>query len=371
MSGPERVDVNLRAQPKRLSSASAFQASLLNHASSTYIAVGFDATDSRVFIRDDTNGALKQATSTDAWATTANFSVSNSKGLPASPNAVLYSTVVKIIRFGASLYLLAKDNVTNLYGIYRAAPASGNNAFSWSDPLHQFLTTAATGFATCFNADSAYMYLAEYGDPTDGPTAWRSADGTTWTQIYTETAQGTPMRHIHAIAPDPYNAGHVWMTLGDGDANREVLKSTDYGSTWETFEGSANWQAVQISFSSGYIYFASDSQRGHVWVMDRRNNQKYWICAGLAKNMSVPGAATVTDTFYVNGYAGCVDPSTDEYYFSLINDGAGGNTAGLFYVPFHGSPPVLIDKLATNATPVGIFQGFIWYGKSRRPLHSV
>ncbi|MCC6530919.1 MAG: hypothetical protein IT531_00080 [Burkholderiales bacterium] len=370
MNGPERISVNPHAQPQRLSSVSAFQASLLNHATSSYLFCGADPIDSRVFIRDDTGGILRQATTTDGWATTANFSVSTSKGLPTTPNAVLYSGVVKIIRFGASLYLLSKDSVTNLYGVYRAAPASGNTAFSWSAPLKQMTDASATALYPCFSADATYMYLAEYGDPTGGPTVWRSADGDTWTQIYTEVGQGTPMRHAHAIAPDPHNAGHLWMTLGDGNANRTVLRSTDYGDTWSTFEVSASWQAVQISFSQQYIYFAGDSQRGHVWVVDRRNTQKYWVCAGLAKNMGVPAAAASTDSFYANGYFGVVDPATDEYYFSLINDGAGGNTPGLFFVPFHGAAPVLLDKLASNATPVDIFQGFLWYGKSRRPVHS-
>ena len=66
-----------------------------------------------------------------------------------------------------------------------------------------------------------------------------------------------------------------------------------------------------------------------------------------------------------------VDPGTNEFYFTLLADGGGGNTPGLFVVPFPGAAPVLVEKFAAVASPMEIFQGYLWVGKYRRPLHSV
>lgn len=366
-----RPDSSPCVLPVLPASASDYQSSVLNHASSTYKCVGYDDVDGLAFIRDDTGGVLRQGSSSDSWATTAGASWSTNKTLPTSPNAVLYSSVVRMLRFKGKLYLLAKDSVTNLVGVYRCDPAAGNTAFSWSTPVHQMLSTVASALWTCFHADADYLWLGEYGDPTGGPTVWRSADGTTWTQIYTEVGQSPAMRHMHAIASDPYAPGDVYMTLGDGNAARTVLVSHDHGDTWSVLAASATWQAVQISFSSLYVWFAGDSNRGHVWALVRATGALRWVCAGLMKNQAVPAAAASTDQFFHNGYFGTVDPATEEYYFSLVNDGAGGNTAGLCIVPFPGASPVLIDKLATNELPVFIAAGFIWFGKYRRPLHLV
>ena len=361
----------LGSQTTLPSSNSAYQAMVLNHASSTYQFAGADETDGVVWVVDTTGGILRQGSTSDAWATTAGVTWSGNKTLPTSPNAVLYTAVTKLIRFGAHVYLLGKDSVTNLYGIYRSDPKAGSTAFVWSAPLHQFLSTAATALYTVFSSGGGYLWLGEYGDPTGGPTVWRSSDGTTWTQIYTEVGQGTPQRHMHAIAHDPYSPGTVWMTLGDANAGREIMKSTNYGTTWAVFEANAAWQAVQISFSATHIYFGGDSARGHLFVVDRETGTKRWACAGLAKNQAVPGAAASTDTFYTNGYFGVCDPNTGEYYFSLQNDGAGGNTLGFFVVPWLGAAPVLIEKPVNTGTPVDIFAGFVWCGKARRPLHSI
>jgi len=355
-----------------LTSAAHYEASLLNHATQTYNFIGFDQIDGVVWVRDDTNGVLRQGTTNNAWSTTAGVTWSGSRARPTTPNAVLYTGIVKMLRFKASVYLLAKDSVSNITGVYRSPPIVGAGDFAWeATPVKQLASAGATGFYTVLNADADYLYLAEYGDPTGGPSAWRSADGTTWEQIYTEVGQGTPQRHIHAITPDPYNAGHLWMTMGDANAPREIMRSVDYGNTWTLVTANSRYQGVQISFTRSYVYIAGDSQQGIVMTIDRDTNVITWASSGLFKNLPVPKPTALTDEWYYNAWVGVVDPATGEYYCSANDTSAGGNTPGLFCVPTRGAPPVLIEKLAAASLPVDIAGGMLWFGKYRRPLHSI
>lgn len=107
--------------------------------------------------------------------------------------------------------------------------------------------------------------FAEYGDPVGGPSVYRTTDGTTWSTVYGPDAT---QRHIHDIAPDPFNDGHWWMTCGDGTA-KTIQRSTDGGDTWSVVVASSVWQGVQISFTEDLVWIAGDSQRGTVMVLDR------------------------------------------------------------------------------------------------------
>ncbi len=360
----------IQGLPRMISGDSNYQASILNHAANSYDFCGYDSVDSVVFIKDTTGGILRQGTTSDAWETQANATFTGNKTLPTSPNAVLYTGIVKIIRFKGKLYLLAKDSVTNLTGIYRTDPTPGATAFTWSAPLKQMMSSTATGLYTVFDADDSYMYLGEYGDPVGGPTVWRSADGDTWTQIYTEIGgAGGNQRHMHAIAADPYNAGHVWMTLGDANAPREIMRSVDYGTTWTLVTASSKYQGVQISFSPSWVHIAGDSQRGIVMAVRRSDNTIFWASSGSFKNLPVVAPAAVSDSWYYNAWYGVVDPITGEYYCTANDASAGGNTPGLFCVPFPGAAPLLVEKTASITSPVDIAAGFLWFGKYRRKLH--
>ena len=299
------------------------------HASSAYMVKGVDLTDNCIFCRDDTGSYIRQSTD---WGAT----WSASKG---EPTNVTHSTITKFVRFGAYIYVLAKDSSDNLYKVWRASPASGDTAFTWSSPLHAMASTGATALGSSLSASSSYLYLAEYGSPTGGPAAYRSANGTDWTTIYTADATLT---HIHAIAEDPYNAGHVWMTCGDGTA-KTIQRSTDYGDTWSVVVASSAWQGVQISFSPEWVFVAGDGSRGTVVVVDRDTGTPYWGSTNFHWNVAVPGAATVTDKYWKNAYFGAVDPATGIYYCVANDTSASGTTMGLFWLPRVGSSLQILD----------------------------
>jgi hypothetical protein len=345
-----------------VSTSSGWADSLLNHPTSSYAVLGTDAVDGVVFIKDETGGLLRQAVqSGGTWKT---LSISNSKGWPAN---VTYDGAKRMLRFNGMLYLLAKDNSNGLMSLFRTAPASGNTAFSWSGPLMTF-ASGANALYCSMAADASYLYLGEYGDVPAGPSAYRTSDGTTFTTIYTEVGLTPHQRHIHAIAPDPFNVGDVWMTTGDANAAREIMRSRDYGATWSVVQGHSDWQAVYISFTPDWVYLAGDSQKSHLILIDRATGDAFHACAGLAKNIAVPGATASTDRFYANGWMGTVDPDTGAYYFITNDASVSGNTPGLFIVTEPGAAPILIDKLNSIPGSVEVFDGWLWFGRYRRPL---
>ena len=322
-----------------------------NHASSTYVIRGIDAVAGTLFVLDSTGGVLRQCDSPSA----ATPSWGSSKGLPTD---VTYANCVRLLRFGSSIYMLAKTTTDSIYKIFSATPNSQSSAFTWSSVLHAMTDANSTALQTSFEADASYMYLAEYGDPGAGPRAWRSADGATWSLIYGPDAT---MRHIHAITPDPYRPGHVYMTCGDG-VSKAVQRSTDYGSTWATVVSSSGWQAVQISFSEKAVYFAGDSQRGIVWYMDRDELVPRWLTPATLANLAVPKPAALTDQFYLNAWYGAIDPATGIYYASANDSSAGGTIPASFQIVGPGAYPSMIHKYAAIQSWVVIAFGRAWIG---------
>ncbi|HEX5901782.1 MAG TPA: hypothetical protein VF028_01500 [Actinomycetota bacterium] len=222
---------------------------------------------------------------------------SGNKGLP--PNTS-YTTFGKVVRFKGYLYVVSRDSSTGRFGVYRTPPAAGNTPYSWSAALVT-LAPGASSLGTTMNADGSHLYLGEYGDPQEGRRILRSADGPNWEVVF---GPDSAVRHIHAVAPDPYHPGHVWATLGDG-GGKAVMRSTDFGApgSWHVVVSSSFWQAVQISFSPQWIFFAGDSGNGTVWVLDRQHLQPIWAATNYHATMPVPGGSS-GDAFYRNAFYG-------------------------------------------------------------------
>lgn len=217
-----------------------------------------------------------------------------SKGIPANTSA---TAKAKVVRFGAKLYLLIRNTVSSRFEVYSMDPVAGGTAFTYSAPLHT-MVSGATIIGTVFTAGSQNLFLAEYGDPTGGPSIYRSANGTTWTTVLGPLAG---VRHCHAVAEDPYNAGHIYASFGDGSGQARIYRSTSHGDagTWTQIVTDADWQAVQISFTPELVWFASDQQYGStVFTMDRTELVPRWQSKRNHQMIAVPGGVggrTVTD----------------------------------------------------------------------------
>lgn len=273
----------------------------------------------------------------------------------------------KLCRFGAHIYCAVLNSSNSRVEVYRAAPIAGNTAFSWSSVLLTE-TAGATTHNTVMNADATYLYLAEYGDPPAGPCAYRTADGVTWETIY---GPDVALRHIHSIKPDPYHAGHVYMTCGDGVGNKTVQRSTNYGTTWTQLT-SATWQAVQISFDPEFVWFAADSSRGTVFVIDRDDLTAMWASTNSHRNFAHPDV-TASLVYGGNCYLGAVEPSSGVYY-CVSNESASGRAMGLFYMTQAGGRLEILDAGANNISLNGevIFGGgYVFSGGWRHPLVTI
>lgn len=211
-----------------------------------------------------------------------------------------------IVEFKGSLYLMTNLTDGSAQVVSQAARSDGDTLFSWTNVLTMTSGSQVGGGAAVLAQDGAYIYAAEYRDPVGGPSAYRSADGTTWTKVFGPAASN---RHIHAIAPDPYNPGHVWMTLGDG-GQYYILHSTDYGSTWTEMAPAAdapNWQALQISFSSTHIWFAADNRFSTCFIYERSTGTFKDATPNTHRHIAVPGPVPrngpnyVTDGAFTSG----------------------------------------------------------------------
>ena len=324
-----------------------------NHPTNYLLVRGVDAVDGILIGIDLSSGFPRQSAD---WGAT----WSGNKGLP--PNTS-YTTFGKVLRFKGNLYVVSKDASTGLTGVYRTPPAAGNTLYGWSSALVT-LPPGASSLGTTMNADGSYLYLGEYGDPQGGPRILRSADGVNW-----EVAFGpdSSLRHIHAVAPDPYTPGVVWAATGDG-VGKAVLRSTSFGApgSWQVVVSSSSWQAVQISFSPEWVFFAGDNGIGTVWVLDRQQLQPMWAATNYHATIPVPGGST-GDAFYRNAFYGSVDPVTGVYYASTAVEATSGNTKGLFALPAIGGELQFLD-FNSAGTEVFIAGGRVWSGPNNYPL---
>ena len=328
-------------QATRITNAAPFVSTRIN-TPAAIVVMGIDPSNpGRVFGSNRSFGPY--AMSTDGGTTWA-----NGASLPAGTTN---TSVQKFVTFKGNLYAMATETATARVGIYRSPNTTAASGWAWSAPLVQ-TPVGVEGKSTVFNAGSNYLFFGEYEAAgtnlagLGGPQLMRSTDGVTWEVVWGRDAT---VKHIHAVYEDPYNPGHVYMTLGDNGTPHSVLRSTEHGAagTWEaiiTTPGSANpWQSVQISFSERYVWLASDRRGWSVAVFDRDDLTPYVVSLNNPYMMAVPGAAVTTDRFYEIGYLGAVDPETEVFYLSQSDTSTLGNTFGNFFLPQIGSRLELLD----------------------------
>ena len=307
------------------------------HPPDGYYVRGVDRVDGRLLVVDSTANALRQSSD---WGAT----WSGNKGLP---SGVGITQVSKLVRFGNYIYLLATGSPSA--GVWRAPPATGDTPYVWSPQLLA-LTRGATAIMTDLEVSTwganDYLYSGDYGDPVGGPSMWRisltdaNGAGTTWDRIY---GPDRHQRHIHAVAPDPYNRGQVWATLGDG-GTRTVLRSLDYGATWSVVIADYHWQGVQISFDPRYVYIALDQPGFTYYVIDRATLQPHIASPNSHAELAIPPPAPPGARYYAIANFGAVDPTTGAYYCVANDTASSGSWMGMFFDRRVGMPVQVLDR---------------------------
>jgi hypothetical protein len=351
--------VNVPASP---ASAFAGGATRISPAGVLWLVRGIDRVDRRLFVEDVTNHYLRES---DDWGAT----FSGNRGLPAG-----VTSVGKVLRFGPRLFMVGRDPTTGLVGVYSAMPTPLNVPLQWSGPSIT-IAPPATVLQTDFNSDSRYLYLGEYGDPKPGPELFRSPDGVHWQMVFASAA----MRHIHAVAGDPYRPGDVWMTVGDGVA-RSIWRSTSYGApgSWRAVVKSAAWQSVQISFSRSRIYLASDASGSSTFFILNRRTLKPALGTRQRFQLIHPPGSPPGTRYLFNAFFGAVDPSTGVYYCVADDESGSGNPLGgtwqgMFGVRRIGGPVQVLHPGGVGISLNGevfVGGGRVWSGQWSLPaLH--
>ena len=265
----------------------------------TLSVVGLDPIAGTLLASDRTGGNLSISTNNGSTWTHGRGNIPNSLQTPAP----------RLLRYGAHIYGMAVNSTDGLIGVYRSAPATPSNTFSWGSRLVTASpsTSSINGKGTIFHAGATALMLGDYGDyDAPGAKIQRSLDGTTWTTVW---GPSTGIRHVHCVIEDPYNAGHWYASLGDNLASACMIRSLDNGDTWETVvpaSGSNAWQGVQITFDAENIYMAADRYGHTAMYLDRATLTPRVFGKGYHAYHPVPGgrsARIVTDLVTTNGSA--------------------------------------------------------------------
>jgi hypothetical protein len=334
---------------------------------STLLLRGIDLADGLLYAADLDQNTLRQSSD---WAAT----WSAPKTLPAGTTADL---TTKVLIFNGLVYCASRDGAGSL-AVYVSPPAPGDAPYTWTQTPLAAQTPTSAKSGTQFTHDDQFLYAAEYGDPPNGPNVYRSADGTKWDTVFSKTDQmaliGRTARHIHAVAVDPYNAGHVYITTGDfGIATGAALwRSTQAGDpgTWEVVLRTGTWQSSQISFDAGSIWLAADNHVDTAVVVDRSTLTARTAASTHHYLIPVPGGAP-GDAYFRIASHGRVDEQTGIYYCVATTDV--GNTDGMFAIESIGAPVTLLDPGGIGIemqSEVFIANGAVWSGQWFRPLLS-
>ena len=136
-------------------------------------------------------------------------------------------------------------------------------------PGHQGVCVTPNGF----------IFFGEYtlNPKRDHDTRlFRSIDsGKTFQTIL--TLRKEEVRHIHFIKWDPYEEC-LWLGTGDRDEENFLMKSYDYGETWEKIGGGTqDWRAIGVCFNKDSIIWGTDAgsvpDKNHLIRMNRETHE--------------------------------------------------------------------------------------------------
>ena len=156
-------------------------------------------------------------------------------------------------------YVIGKDGATKyVFKGYR-----GNK------PAHQGVCVTPNG----------YIFFGEYtlNPKRDHDTClYRSIDGGKTFEII-HVFKKNEIRHIHFIKWDPYDEC-LWLGTGDEDSENLVLRSFDYGDTWEKVGGGTqNWRAIGVCFDKNNVIWGTDAgsvpDQNYIIQMDRKSKE--------------------------------------------------------------------------------------------------
>jgi len=148
------------------------------------------------------------------------------------------NTVIELLFFGSYMYAVTSDGK-----IYRNTPEVWTG---WVEKSVSAAPVGTTGRPSVLACNGAYLFYGNYNASSPGEShIWRSADnGNNWTEVLSVPTA----RHVHAVAVDPSNLAHIFVTLGDAShAGKGLYYSSDSGANWTRI--SSNRYGIDMAFN--------------------------------------------------------------------------------------------------------------------------
>lgn len=174
-------------------------------------------------------------------------------------------------------------------GIHHLIPLTGGNTFLTSKKKSYVIGADGkvkhtfTGYrgnkpghqGVCITPNG-YIFFGEYTlnpQRNHDTCLYRSTDGGKSFHIVL-TLRKDEVRHIHFVKWDSYEEC-LWLGTGDSDVENLLMRSFDYGKTWERVGGgSQNWRAIGICFDKDYLIWGTDAgsvpDKNHIIRMNRK-----------------------------------------------------------------------------------------------------
>jgi hypothetical protein len=176
-------------------------------------------------------------------------------------------------RCGPPLLLLQNETILVVAdGVYRGRIGEGK-IVRLEKTLHTGTGCLPQGLA---EDREGIAYFGEYQTGNHKITRlYRSGDhGSSWNIRY--EFPRTEIRHIHAVAYDPFR-NLLWLATGDSDQESRILYSSDKGATFQVLgSGSQDWRAVSLQFTARAIFWGTDSpgQENQIFRWDWETGRK-------------------------------------------------------------------------------------------------
>jgi PKD repeat protein len=167
-----------------------------------------------------------------------------------------YLTIEQLLPLASGAMLAVVVDPSGIRHIVRAPDQTGSSfasTYSLTFPAGARLHSAQSWVET-----NGAIYVSEYGDPAPPIVLWKSTDdGRTFSVVYSRT----DARHYHAVEADPYQAGRIWLTVGDSGTQPRIGYSDDGGTTftWITQVTYPQSRALTLMFTPAAVYWGSDT----------------------------------------------------------------------------------------------------------------
>jgi len=213
-------------------------------------------------------------------------------------------------------YLSATRNFGQIF-VSPANSSGGTNLTNWINVFNMSCDNGTTLSHNNFiEYKEGFVAIGEYSQNNRSePCAmiYNSSDGgLNWTIMHNDTLFSAGLsyvdygRHMHFVQQDPYT-DYIYASIGDGVTRRKLIRSTNYGATFEviSYSNESTAQPTAIVFSPTHRYLGADSppysgifrsSNDTFWTQVHKRERGYWNIGFVDDNGIIYFGNTDTST---------------------------------------------------------------------------